>query len=255
MDGLKLAQLSSIFAGMGQSAATYNPAQRSLLNYLQGSSQSAIAAEAQKKAEKKANKKDTLGTILGVASAIPGPQQPFVMGANTAYGGYKALKGGGEASGGSDLGSAITNTANMADGFGGAMDAYEKQRTPAPVPLTSAPKSPTGDGVPNWGNAGSAMGGMDKPNTNNADVWANTQGGIAQKAPLMKFYGMKPHELRDALHSSPNGEQELTSYLSAGGQLSERQLASLPPSAKRHLRQLGYDIPGPLGVLDFGGLN
>ena len=46
----KLAQLSSMFAGMGQSAATYNPAQKSMLDNLQGSAQSAIAAEAQKEA-------------------------------------------------------------------------------------------------------------------------------------------------------------------------------------------------------------
>jgi hypothetical protein len=114
MDALQWAQLSGLFAGMADSQATFNPAQKALTSYLRGSSESAIMAEAQKKAAKKAKKKDTIGQILGVASMIPGPQQPFVMGANAAYSGYKAVSGQG------DLGENIGNMANSAAGaYGG----------------------------------------------------------------------------------------------------------------------------------------
>jgi len=75
MDGLKLAQLSGIFAGMGQSAATYNPAQRTMMDYLQGSAQSAIQAEAQKKAEKKAKKSGEKEFFAEPAAKAPLPAE------------------------------------------------------------------------------------------------------------------------------------------------------------------------------------
>ena len=128
MDGLKLAQLSDIFAGMGQSAATYNPAQRTMMDYLQGNAQSAIQAEAQKKAEKKAKKKQSsgIGSLLGGAAAVAAA--PFTGGASLAY--VPAAMAGGsavESATKGDMPGAINNTlAGVGAGYG----AYKADTTP-----------------------------------------------------------------------------------------------------------------------------
>lgn len=73
-DGLKLAQLSTLLAMMGQPGASANPGDAAFVNGLIGSGQSATMAEAQKKAEKKAKKsKGILGTVGTVGSLAAAP--------------------------------------------------------------------------------------------------------------------------------------------------------------------------------------
>lgn len=144
MDALKWAQLSGLFAGMADSQATFNPAQKALTTYLQGSAQSAIAAEAQKKAQKKAKKKSSgIGGLLGTVGSLVAA--PFTGGASLAYLPAAAAAGGVVDSAiNKDLTGAITNAANAGAGAYGAykasaVPAYQSADigTPAPTPETS----------------------------------------------------------------------------------------------------------------------
>lgn len=254
-DGLKLAQLGGLFAGMAQQQSAYNPAQKVFTDYLQGSAQSAIAAEARKKAEKKAKKKDTLGTILKVGSMIPGPQQPFVMAGNAAYSGYKAIDGSG------DTGTAIQNTANAVGsaygggGMGGGGDmglggglslggGGITKRNPETDPMQLLEP----DGITS---IKKSIANAPQPTSPRSDVWENTMGGAAQRAGVISIANKSGRELRRDLLSNPNAERALVQYLQAGGQLTPQQMRMLPASTKRVVRTYGYDVPGPFGILSF----
>ncbi len=166
-DGLKLSQLSGIFAGMAQGPATFNPAQRVFTDYLQGSAQSAIQAEAQKKAEKKAKKKSSgLGSLLGGAAAVAAA--PFTGGASLAYLPTAMAAGGAvDSAVAGDVGGVVSNAANAVGGGYGVSQANSLmpnaafQQTPitgtaGPVPmpgLAPPPADPFGLGG-SYGGAG-----------------------------------------------------------------------------------------------------
>jgi len=262
MDPHKLAQLSGIFAGMGQAQATFNPVQRSLTDYLQGSAQSAIQAEAQKKAEKKAKKKDSgLGSILGGVASIAAA--PFTGGASLAY--LPAAMSAGSAIDSAvagDMGGAINNATNAA---GGAYGAYSADRMPMQVPqiqvpsIDDRPSAMLGEpiGMDVRGRAdqayekAAALAPGNAVTGNRSDTWANMGGSAMNRSQAMMLATMKPRELRRYINSTPSAEQALMQYLQAGGTLTKQQMRSLPPSTKSDLRNYGYLVPGPFGMSTF----
>lgn len=235
-DGLKLSQLAGIFAGMAQGPATFNPAQKVFTDYLQGSAQSAIAAEAQKKADKKAKKKSSgIGGLLGGAAAVAAA--PFTGGASPAFAPAAMAAGSAvDSAVAGDVGGVVSNTVNA---VGGGLGAAKAQNTPVSIPRIDRENDP----FQMMESISSA-----KPNTAKADVWANTGGGVANRAAVTQFANMKPREIRQAINTDPAAEQALIQYLNAGGQLTPKQMRALPPTAKRAARSAGYQMPGPFGM-------
>jgi len=83
MDGLKMAQLATLIAMMGQGPASRDPNTKAMNESLIGSGQSATQAEARKKAAKDAKKDKGIGKALGAAGAIAAA--PFTGGASLSY--------------------------------------------------------------------------------------------------------------------------------------------------------------------------
>lgn len=250
-DGLKLSQLAGLFAGMAQGPATFNPAQRTFTDYLQGSAQSAIAAEAQKKAEKKAKKKSSgIGGLLGAAGSIAAA--PFTGGASLTYLPTAMAAGGAiDSAVAGDVGGVVSNTANaVGSGYGVSMTNNTPMAMPRLAP-DSDPRQMLGNmsqkSTPELAQSLSAA----KPNTAKADVWENASGGVANRMAVTQFAGMKPRELRQAVNTNPAAEQALIQYLNAGGQLTPKQQRALPPSTKRMIRDYGYQVVGPFGMGNF----
>ena len=269
-DGLKLAQMSGLFAGMAQSQSAYNPAQKVFTDYLQGSAQSAIAAEARKKAEKAAKKKKGgLGGLLGAVGAVAAT--PFVGPAALAYL-PTAMAAGGAAESlvGGDIQGAVSNTANAVGsayggggmggggmGLGGLLPPATSldprgqmggqgmtQRNPETDPMQLLEP----DGITS---IKKSIANAPQPTSPRSDVWENTMGGVAQRAGVISIANKSGRELRRDLLSNPNAERALVKYLQAGGQLTPQQMRMLPASTKRVVRTYGYDVPGPFGMLSF----
>lgn len=247
MDALKLAQLSGIFAGLGQSQATFNPAQRSLTDYLQGSAQSAIQAEAQKKAEKKAKKKSSgLGSILGAGASIAAA--PFTGGASLAYLPAAMSAGGAiDSAVSGDIGGAVANTANAVGSPFGVGSSYSA----GPLPRATTPTAPSP--YTNLTSSGSTLDtvkSMQKGGPGRAEVASNMdlRGSAANRSQALQIVGMSPRELRRFANSDPAAEQAILEYLNSGGSLSSKQLRGLPVDTKQALRYNGYGVPGPFGI-------
>lgn len=264
-DGLKLAQLASIFAGMADSQATYNPAQKALTSYLQGSAQSAIKAEAQKKAQKKAKKKQgsSLPGIFGIGADL--------LSGNTSAAGNKFVSQGVEAipalfgAPGGNLSGDISNVFNMgADAYG----AYKSRNTPINM---SGGASPTVDSpakmmdeIPNWGGGfNNAIGGMErggspvngvnlaaKPSTLNQDA---LKGSAFNRSKVVGLGMMSPRELGEFTRTTPDADQYMVQAMAAGVPFSPAQWRHVAPSVKHAVRQSGYPVPGPFGMVDYGG--
>ena len=232
-DGLKLSQLAGLFAGMAQGPATFNPAQKVFTDYLQGSAQSAIMAESQKKAEKKAKKKSSgIGGMLGAAGSIVAA--PFTGGASLDYLPTAMAAGSAvDSAVAGDVGGVVTNTANA---VGGGL----KQAKIDNTPMTMTRLNPDNDPQQMLGNMSQKSApeiaqslSSAKPNTAKADVWENASGGVANRQAVTQFAGMKPREIRQAINTNPAAEQALIQYLNAGGQLTPKQMRALPPLTVR----------------------
>ena len=264
MDGLKLAQLSDIFAGMGQSAATYNPAQRTMMDYLQGNAQSAIQAEAQKKAEKKAKKKQSsgIGSLLGGAAAVAAA--PFTGGASLAY--VPAAMAGGsavESATKGDMPGAINNTlAGVGAGYG----AYKADTTPVSATgnaISSVAKMATPTATPTVGSP--SMTGMpDLSSMRTSDSMAapvshasitppspqpnmnKIYGGPAQMMAASRIQSMKPWELRRAINSGDISSMDMANHIAAYG-ASPKLVRGMPLSMRQDMRNQGYNLPNAYG--------
>ena len=263
-DGLKLAQLAGIFAGMADSQATYNPAQKALTSYLQGSAQSAIQAEAQKKAQKKAKKKSGVFGALGTVGSLVAA--PFTGGASLAYLPAAAAAGGVvDSAMGGDLTGALNNAVNAGTG---AYGAYSAQRTPINMSGGASPtvNSPAKmmDEIPTLGGGfNNAIGGMErggspvngvnlaaKPSTLNQDA---LKGSAFNRSKVVGLGMMSPRELGEFTRTTPDAEQYITQAIAAGVPFSRAQIRHWSPSVKQAVRQAGYPVPGPFGMVDYGG--
>lgn len=252
-DALKLSQLSGMFAGMGQANATYNPAQRSMLNYLQGSAQSSIQAEAQKKAEKKAKKKSGIGGLLGGAAAIAAA--PFTGGASLAYAPAAMSAGNAiDSVAGGDTKSAISNAMNA--GLG-AYGAYSADREPimksggATSPTAAYMNTPIAKSADSPGMFGPNTAGQEKTfgAPDKKPDMSNFMGGPAQMMRHVAFSTMSPRELGKMSRTDPTFTDQIQAYLMSGGQVTPQMARHFSPATKYEMRQAGYQMPGPFGVM------
>lgn len=244
-DGLKLSQLAGLTAGMAQGPATFNPVQKALTDYLSGSAQSMIAAEAQKKAAKKAKKKIGIGQILGAAGSIAAA--PFTGGASLAY--LPAAMSAGSAidsavSG--DWGSAVTNTANAVGGGYGASKALSAPLSNI-APMDRSIPQMLGETMESPAAARASLAGAPQSDAK-ANVWENASGGAANRAVVSGIANMSRRDLRKAFNNDDEFGVMLRQYLDAGGTLSRKQAAAIPLGDRRSLRSDGYAIPGPFGL-------
>ena len=253
-DALKLQQLSGMFAGMGQANATYNPAQRSMLNYLQGSAQSSIQAEAQKKAEKKAKKKSGIGGLLGGAAAIAAA--PFTGGASLAY--APAAMSAGNAIEGAASGDTTSALSNAMSAGMGAYGAYKSDREPiikkqnvASSPTNAYLNTPIAKSADSPGMFGPNTAGQEKsfgPPDKRPDM-SGFMGGPHQMMQHATFSSMSPRELGKMSRTDPTFTDQLQSYLMSGGQITPQMARYFSPATKYEMRQAGYQMPGPFGVM------
>jgi len=249
-DGLKLAQLSGLAAGLAAGPATFNPAQRTFVDYLQGSAQSAISAEAQKKAEKKAKKKKGILGTLGAVGAVAAA--PFTGGASLAYLPTAMAAGNAVDSAVSgDLGGAVTNAANAVGSGYGAKVAGNAPAISGP-PSVSPDNNPMAmlDAIGDRAPAATSM--MSQPaSTNKADSWQNLSGGAANRTAVQQVASLSGRDMRKMANNDPNFKNNLLQYLQSGGTLSKKQLSALPSTTKQDLRAAGYVIPGPFGLTSY----
>lgn len=240
-DGLKLSQLAGLFAGMAQGPATFNPAQKVFTDYLSGSAQSAIMAEAQKKAEKKAKKKSSgIGGLLGAAGSIAAA--PFTGGASLAYLPTAMAAGSAvDSAVAGDVGGVVNNVANAAGGAYGAAKASGPMPNAAfqQAPINTTPPAgmvpmnsdPFGLGK-SWGSAGNLPRAVVAPAPS---AFANIgDAGMFQRAGSSEGEG---EMIRDIALAKPNTAKADVWENASGGVANRQAVTQFAGMKPRELRQ------------------
>lgn len=154
IDGLKAAQLASMFANNAQIYAASNPGQATAAAGLQDTAQGSIAAFAAEKAAKEAEKKRKKAALGSAFKSIPGIV-PGIIGGAIEDGGIGALTGGLQSIGNMTSGLANAAMPGLGSALGGGAGAGASAG--AGTPMLNAASPPQSSGI-NSAGIPSAMG-------------------------------------------------------------------------------------------------